>query len=69
MNKDDETYIDHEVRIRMNEVAINELKEIMRDVRTDIKEMSRHMNGQFILVMLTIITLFGGVILHGANLI
>lgn len=76
--------IDHEVRIRLIEElakqdridmrgSIKEVKADITDIRTDIKEAMRHMDNkidnQFKWIMGTMLTLFGGIILHMAKLI
>ena len=67
--KENENYIDHEVRIRVVELGITSL-------RDDIKHIDNKMDSHFKWVLGTIIaqialtaTLFGGIILHLAKLI
>lgn len=69
MNKSEENFIDHEVRVRVVELGIKSL-------RDDIKHMDIKMDSHFKWVLGTIIgqialtiTLFGGLILHMAKLI
>lgn len=58
MNKPEENYIDHEVRIRLLEELVGDVKEM----RIEMRENFRWTTG-------LMITLFGGIILHMAKLI
>jgi len=69
MNKNEENYINHEVRVRVVELGIKSL-------RDDIKHIDNKMDSHFKWVLGTIfaqtamtITIFGGIILHVAKLI
>jgi len=62
MKQSDELYIDQEVRIRL-------MEEVYKDIRDELKEMRNHIDSHFKWIIGTIITLFGGIILHMAKLI
>lgn len=64
-----ESYIDHEVRLRM-------IEEVNKDIKSELKELRKDMRNQFLWTLGTIITLVGGVlgifgsiVLHSAKLI
>ena len=61
MNKD-EKYFEHEVRIRL-------LEELIEHVNARFDKLDNKMESQFYWTIGTIITLFGGVILHIAKLL
>lgn len=67
-----EVYTDHEVRIRVLEKVAEDIKGIyaeIKDLRHDVDTKFMWVLGTLFLMILTIITMFGGVILHLAKVI
>lgn len=68
-----EQYIDHETRVRLLEESIKSTKESLQELGKDMKSAIHHLDNkidnQFKWIIATIITLFGGVVLHMAKLI
>ena len=67
-----EVYTDHEVRIRMLENIVKDIKGIygeIKELRKDMDNKFMWILGTIILMILTTITMFGGIILHLAKLI
>lgn len=67
-----EVYTDHEVRIRVLEKVAEDIKGIyaeIKDLRNDVDTKFMWVLGTLFLMILTIITMFGGVILHLAKVI
>lgn len=62
MNKTEENYIEHEVQIRV-------LNEINKDIKNVLIRLEEKMDSHFKWMLATMITLFGGIILHMAKLI
>jgi hypothetical protein len=63
----DEQFIDHEVRLRVNEECIKDLKQSCKDIRQDIKDVMQHvdnkLDSQFKWTIGIMITMFVGLIL------
>ena len=67
-----EVYTDHEGRIRVLEKVAEDIKGIyaeIKDLRHDVDTKFMWVLGTLFLMILTIITMFGGVILHLAKVI
>lgn len=62
-----EGYIDHEVRIRLQDEKHNRLKDYIKNVRDDLRESIRHidtkLDSQFKWTIGIMITMFGGLII------
>lgn len=73
MNKAEENYIDHEVRVRVLEGTTKEIKDTLIRLEDKMdntfKYLSGKMDSHFKWILATILTLFGGIILHIAKLI
>ena len=57
-----EHYIDHEVRIRIQEKNALELKTDMKDLQNEMKDMRKMVHEQFMWTLGIMVTLFGGLI-------
>ena len=57
-----EQYIDHETRIRVQE-------QLSKDIKDILNHLDNKMDSQFKWIIGTILTLFGGIVLHLAKLI
>ncbi len=71
-----EQLIDHEVRIRSIESKYDEIKEVFKNIDLKFNKLESKMDSQFHWVLgsiftmiFTMLTLFGGIILHLAKLI
>jgi len=73
MNSAKELNIDHEVRIRILENIASKidhrLEKMAQNIDAKFMRLDRKMNNQFLWILGIMITLFGGIILHGAKLI
>ena len=71
--KENENYIDHEVRIRIQEGVYKEvrdsIKELQQKVDSHFKWLLGTMLGLFVGIVGIIFPIFGGIILHMAKLI
>jgi len=69
MNNSDQLYIDHEVRIRMNEETYKDLREAHNETKAVLKELRQEISSNF---KWTIAIIIGSVLLptllHGAKL-
>lgn len=59
----DEQYIDHEVRIRVQEERSYEMKEIYQDIRNTMQHMDNKIDTQFKWTIALIFAMLGGLIL------
>lgn len=68
-----EQYIDHEVRIRVLQEIASDTKSVLKSLEDKLDSYQLHvetkMDNQFKWIIATILTLFGGIILHMAKLI
>lgn len=62
MNKAEENYIEHEVRIRV-------VEEVHKDIKISLNNIETKMDSQFKWILATVLSLFGGIILHMAKLL
>jgi CRISPR/Cas system CSM-associated protein Csm5 (group 7 of RAMP superfamily) len=74
MNQSDQLYIDHEVRIRVNEEIYKDLRDLRVESKESWKELKQEMNSQFrwtvtmfFTILLANIALFGSVFLIKAS--
>jgi hypothetical protein len=67
MNKENEQYIDHGVRIRIQEQNSidlrNDMKQLKDDVMNNIRHMDLKLDSQFKWTLGIMVTLFGGLII------
>lgn len=68
MNKCEENYIDHEVRIRLQEGIYKEVRDNIKHLDNKIDSHFHWVLGTILAQMAMTITLFGGIILHMAKL-
>jgi hypothetical protein len=69
MNAKDETHIDHEVRIRLLEKIAEAIDKRFDKLEAKMDSQFHWVLGTIFTLIITIITLFGGIILHLAKLI
>lgn len=70
MQSSDQLYIDHEVRIRVNEEIYKDLRDLRVETRDAVKELKQEMHSNFkwtitmfMTILLANIALFGGLFL------